>query len=130
MQASLAILDGTFVTLDKINQLNPTSIKTLNVLDAKEAIDKYGNKAKYGAIEVESNTAIKKMVMMRVTNMKKEDQVNPLYVLDGVALESISFDSLKATDIKAITIRKDDEAKKMFGETGKNGVILITTKWQ
>lgn len=130
LQASLAILDGTFVTLDKINQLNPTSIKTLNVLDTKEAVEKYGNKAKYGAIEVESNTAIKKMVMMRVTNVKKENQVNPLYVLDGVALESISFDSLKATDIKAITIRKDDEAKKLFGEKGKNGVILITTKWQ
>jgi hypothetical protein len=130
MQASLAILDDTFVTLDKINQLNPTSIKTLNVLDAKEAVDKYGNKAKYGAIEVESNTAIKKMVMMRVTNVKKEDQVNPLYVLNGVAVASVVFDSLMPSDIKEITIRKDVEAKKLFGEKGKNGVILITTKWQ
>jgi len=130
LQASLAILDGTFVTLDKINQLNPTSIKTLNVLDGMEAVDKYGNKAKYGAIEVESNTAIKKMVMMRVTNVKKEDQVNPLYVLNGVAVESIAFDSLEPTDIKAIHIRKDVEARKMFGDKGKNGVIFITTKWQ
>ena len=130
LQASLAILDDTFVTLDKINQLNPTSIKTLNVLDAKEAVDKYGNKAKYGAIEVESNTAIKKMVMMRVTNKKKVDQVNPLYVLNGVAVASVVFDSLMPSDIKEITIRKDIEAKKMFGEKGKNGVILITTKWQ
>lgn len=130
LQASLANLDGTFVTLDKINQLNPTSIKRLNVLDAKEAIDKYGNKAKYGAIEVESNTAIKKMVMMRVANVKKEDQVNPLYVLNGVAVESIAFDSLQPTDIKAINIRKDVEARKMFGDKSKNGVIFITTKWQ
>jgi beta-lactamase regulating signal transducer with metallopeptidase domain len=130
LQASLAILDGTFVTLDKINQLNPTSIKTLNVLDGMEAVDKYGNKAKYGAIEVESNTAIKKMVMMRVTNVKKEDQVNPLYVLNGVAVESIAFDSLQTTDIKAIHIRKDVEARKMFGDKGSNGVIFITTKWQ
>lgn len=129
-QADFTIFDSENMTINKVNQLNPTSIKRLNVLDTKAAVEKYGNKAKYGAIEVESNTAIKKMVMMRVTNVKKEDQVNPLYVLDGVALESISFDSLKATDIKAITIRKDDEAKKLFGEKGKNGVILITTKWQ
>jgi hypothetical protein len=107
----------------------------LNVLDAKTAIEKYGSKGKYGAIEVEGNKSIKnrainKIIMMRAPNKQNGDQVNPLYVLDGVALESFSFDSLKATDIKAITIRKDDEAKKMFGEKGKNGVIFISTKWQ
>lgn len=135
LQASLAILDGTFVTLDKINQLDPNKIKTLNVLDTKTAIEKYGSKGKYGAVEVEVNKSIKnrvisKIIMMRAPNKQNGDQVNPLYVLDGVALESISFDSLKATDIKSITIRKDEEAKKMFGEKGKNGVIFISTKWQ
>ena len=129
-QAAFAIFDREYVTIDKINQLNPSSIKTLNVLDTKEAFEKYGNKAKYGAIEVERNTAIKKMVMMRVTNVKKEDQENPLYVLNGVAVESIAFDSLQPSDIKTIQIRKDEAARQKFGEKGKNGVIFITTKWQ
>lgn len=129
-QADFTIFDGENMTIDKVKRLIPTSIKTLNVLDTMEAFEKYGNKAKYGAIEVESNTAIKKMVMMRVTNVKKEDQVNPLYILNGVAVESIAFDSLQPTDIKAIHIRKDLEARKMFGDKGKNGVIFITTKWQ
>jgi hypothetical protein len=129
-QADFTIFDGENMTIDKVKRLIPTSIKTLNVLDGMEAFEKYGNKAKYGAIEVESNTAIKKMVMMRVTNVKKEDQVNPLYILNGVAVESIAFDSLQPTDIKAIHIRKDVEARKMFGDKGKNGVIFITTKWQ
>lgn len=130
LESSLAILDGAFVTLDKINQLDPDKIKSLNVLDTKTAIKKYGSKGKYGAIEVESRPAIKKIIMMRAPNKQSGEQVNPLYVLNGLAVESITFDSLKPSDIKAINIKKGEEAKKMFGEKGKNGVIFITTKWQ
>ena len=130
LQTSLAILDGVFVTIDKINELDPDKIKSLNILDTKTAIKKYGSEGKYGAIEVESRPAIKKIIMMSAPNMQSNDQVKPLYVLNGLKVESIFFDSLKPSVIKAVNIRKDEEAKKMFGEKGKNGVIFITTKWQ
>jgi hypothetical protein len=130
LESSLVILDGAFVMLDKINQLDPDKIKSLNVLDTKTSIKKYGSKGKYGAIEVESRPAIKKIIMMRAPNNQSGEQVNPLYVLNRLAVESIAFDSLKPSDIKAINIKKGEEAIKMFGEKGKNGVIFITTKWQ
>jgi len=130
LEQPLANLDIQFVTIDKINQLDPDKIKTLNILDTKTAIEKYGSNAKFGAIEVESNPTIKKVVMMPAPNKHNSDQVKPLYVLDGVALETSSFDRIKPSDIKSITIRKDNKTKKMFGEKSKNGVIFISTKWE
>ena len=45
-------------------------------------------------------------------------------------LNQFKVDSLQASDIKEIQIRKGEEVKQKFGEKGKNGVIFITTKWQ
>lgn len=125
--STLAILDGAFVSVDIINNLNPKKIKSLNVLDTKHAMEKYGQIGKYGAIEVVSQPEMKQIVMIQ--NQEDVKQIKPLYVLNGVAIESLQFDSLKLSDIKAIHIRKDEEEKQKFGEKGKNGIIYITTKW-
>lgn len=68
---------------------------------------------------------------------------DPLYVIDGVpvvsgdiAVSGISGDSkafnvmasLNPEDIESITVLKDADATNIYGEKGKNGVILITTK--
>ena len=130
-EPSVAILDSAFVALDRINKMDAKKIKVLNVLDAKQAIEKYGPNAKYGAIEVVSQPEMKQIVMMRSpVDRQIVDKVQPLYVLNGVAIESVQFDSLQPSDIKAIQIRKGEEVKQKFGEKGKNGVIFITTKWQ
>lgn len=66
---------------------------------------------------------------------------NPLYVIDGVFVNSESLQTLntggKATspiadlnpsDIEYVEVLKDAEATALYGSRGANGVILITTK--
>lgn len=130
LDATLVKLDNEFVTFDKINQLDTAKVKTMNVLDTKTAIEKYGSIGKFGAIEIESKQTSSKIILMRDPNKQNSDNVKPLYVLDGVALETLPFDIIKPTDIKSISIRKDKKATKMFGKKSKNGIIFISTKWQ
>ncbi len=53
-------------------------------------------------------------------------QSEPLYVVDGVAVETIK--SLNPKSIESINVLKDGAATVIYGEKGKNGVIEITTK--
>jgi len=52
----------------------------------------------------------------------------PLYVLDGVPIESSYFQTLNPGDIAQVTVLKDASAKALYGSRGSNGVILITSK--
>ncbi|WP_460432568.1 SusC/RagA family TonB-linked outer membrane protein [Arachidicoccus ginsenosidivorans] len=49
----------------------------------------------------------------------------PLYVVDGVWLDDISF--LNTADIKSMSILKDASSESIYGVRGANGVIIITT---
>lgn len=52
----------------------------------------------------------------------------PLYVVDGIPLESGQISSLNSFDIENITVLKDAAAASIYGSRAANGVILITTK--
>jgi TonB-linked SusC/RagA family outer membrane protein len=52
---------------------------------------------------------------------------NPLYVVDGIPIES-SLSSINSADIESITTLKDAAANSLYGARGANGVVLITTK--
>lgn len=51
---------------------------------------------------------------------------SPLYVIDGVVSRDASF--VNANDIETMTILKDASAAAIYGSSGANGVVLITTK--
>ena len=53
---------------------------------------------------------------------------NPLYVVDGVPIESTLINSINPQDIESMTVLKDAAANAIYGARGANGVILITTK--
>ncbi len=48
----LYVLDGKIVKPAEVNTLDPVKIMSVNVLKDKTATDKYGSKAKYGAVEI------------------------------------------------------------------------------
>lgn len=50
----------------------------------------------------------------------------PIYVVDGVILDDISF--LNSADIQSMEVLKDASATAIYGSRGANGVILIQTK--
>lgn len=49
-----------------------------------------------------------------------------LYIIDGK--EAKSLKGLAADEIASITVLNDESAKKKYGDKGKNGVIIISTK--
>jgi TonB-dependent SusC/RagA subfamily outer membrane receptor len=56
----------------------------------------------------------------------KPNKLSPLVYLDGVEIESP--DNVNPEDIESIDVIKDKTAIALYGEKGKNGVILITSK--
>jgi TonB-dependent SusC/RagA subfamily outer membrane receptor len=50
----------------------------------------------------------------------------PLYVLDGVPIKD--FKGISPIEIESMNIMKDPSSISLYGDAGKNGVILITTK--
>jgi TonB-linked SusC/RagA family outer membrane protein len=51
---------------------------------------------------------------------------DPLYVVDGVAMENIQF--LNPYDVQNVEVLKDASATSIYGARGSNGVILLTTR--
>lgn len=52
----------------------------------------------------------------------------PLYVLDGVPIESNYFQAINPEDIESATVLKDASAKALYGSRGSNGVIVLVSK--
>ena len=50
----------------------------------------------------------------------------PLYVVDGVPVDNVSF--LSPSDIESMQILKDASSAAIYGSRGANGVVIITTK--
>jgi TonB-linked SusC/RagA family outer membrane protein len=64
--------------------------------------------------------------VVRIRGVGTLNDNSPIYVVDGVILNDISF--LNAADIESTEILKDASATAIYGSRGSNGVILITTK--
>ena len=52
----------------------------------------------------------------------------PLYVVDGVPLQTGGIETLNPRDIESIDILKDASSTAIYGSRGANGVVLVTTK--
>ncbi|WP_435522775.1 TonB-dependent receptor plug domain-containing protein [Chryseobacterium indoltheticum] len=52
----------------------------------------------------------------------------PLYVVDGVPLNSTAFAGLNPNDFEEVSVLKDAAAKAQYGAAGGAGVILVKTK--
>jgi TonB-dependent SusC/RagA subfamily outer membrane receptor len=56
------------------------------------------------------------------------DSIPPMYVIDGVKMDKSSLSQINPNFIKSITVLKNASAVELYGEEGRHGVILITTK--
>lgn len=52
----------------------------------------------------------------------------PLYIMDGIEIQSGDFSSMNQNDFETITVLKDAASTSIYGSRGANGVIVITTK--
>lgn len=63
---------------------------------------------------------------VRVRGVGTFGNSNPIYVVDGVIVDDISF--LNSSDITSMEVLKDASASAIYGSRGANGVIMVTTK--
>jgi TonB-dependent SusC/RagA subfamily outer membrane receptor len=63
-------------------------------------------------------------IKIRATSGMKGNE--PLYILDGKEIGTI--DGISAEQIESISVLKDKSSTILYGEKGKNGVIIITSK--
>lgn len=64
--------------------------------------------------------------VVRVRGVGTFNNSAPIYVVDGVILNDISF--LNSADIQSMEILKDASATAIYGSRGSNGVVMVTTK--
>ena len=63
---------------------------------------------------------------VRIRGIGTVNNSAPIYVVDGVITDNISF--LSPNDIESTEVLKDASATAIYGSRGANGVILVTTK--
>jgi len=74
-----------------------------------------------------SNSATKVIFSGKMGGIKLNEE--PLWIIDGVEVEKESDKiDLKPEEIESVQVVKGESALKSYGEKGKNGVVLITTK--
>ena len=111
----LYILDGKEV--DSIENIDPNTIESMDVLKDEHATNVYGEKGENGVIIIKS----KKGEQLSVTTIN-----DLLYIVDGKEVDSI--ENIDPNTIESMDVLKDEYATNVYGEKGKNGVIIITSK--
>ncbi len=126
----LILLDGVVITKKKMDEVPSDQIESVNVLKGENATKNYGEKGKDGVILVTSkkgDNAKNTGVSIRSTgNSTIPDNV--LFIVDGVTYDKDAMKSLNPDRIESMDVLKNESATKLYGEKGKNGVIIITTK--
>nr|WP_319572726.1 carboxypeptidase-like regulatory domain-containing protein [uncultured Draconibacterium sp.] len=139
----LYIVDGKPAA--EIESIEPEKIESITVLKDAQGKILYGDKGKNGVIVITTKAAAgDKTGDVKVigygTPNKKNDPIEsiqvdgfandpenpPLYIVDGKPAAEI--ESIEPEKIESISVLKDVQAKILYGDKGKNGVIIITTK--
>lgn len=133
----LVIIDGKESTKAEMEEINPDKIESIDVLKDKASIEKYGEKGKDGVIlitlKTDDHSTAFQLVKVQANSPLKfgnlDGSINqPLYLLDGIAIEQPNFKNIPPETIESISVLKNESATKIYGKKGKDGVILITTK--
>ncbi|MDW7691560.1 M56 family metallopeptidase [Flammeovirgaceae bacterium SG7u.111] len=123
----LFILDGNEISKEKI----PIEIiESINVLKGEKAIEKYGEKAKDGVLEVKSksNFKIKEKAKVKVKNTEQLDLSQTAFFIDGIESDLEEVNQLKkGYVIEKVEVLKGKENVEKYGVDAEN-IMLITTK--
>jgi TonB-dependent SusC/RagA subfamily outer membrane receptor len=64
--------------------------------------------------------------VVRIRGVGTMNNAAPIYVVDGVILDDISF--LSSSDIESMEVLKDASATAIYGSRGANGVVMVSTR--
>jgi TonB-dependent SusC/RagA subfamily outer membrane receptor len=135
----LIILDGKEISA--MEGIAPGNVHSISVLRNEKALELYGEQAKNGIVLITSKKFAEETgekAEYIVTDVPRQENSildvvrivkgkgNPLVIVDGKEFDNI--EKVKPEDIESLSVLKDKSATDMYGEKGKNGVIIIKTK--
>jgi len=129
----IVFVDGVEKDKVVIKQIDPEAIGDIKVFKGERAVEKFGDRARNGVIlistkksdqEGETNTQTVEKIVVKIS----DKDAKPLYVIDGNLLSEEGLNKIDPKTIEKIDVLKGEAAIKMYGEKGKNGVIMITLK--
>ena len=112
---------------DVTGALTRVGEKELNTKPVSNAFEALQGKAAGVDITTSERPGTVGSIMIRGTRSISAGQ-GPLYVVDGVPLQTGGIESLNPRDIESIDILKDASSTAIYGSRGANGVVLVTTK--
>ncbi|MDP2335341.1 MAG: TonB family protein, partial [Bacteroidota bacterium] len=133
----LVIIDGKESTKAEMTGINPDKIEKIDVLKNQKSIEKYGEKGKYGVIEItlktDDKTTASQTFKVQTNSPLKFGNADgsgkqPLIVIDGVVDKNQNANNIPPENIESISVLKGESATKKYGEKGKNGILEIKTK--
>ncbi len=107
-----------------VSSIGEKELKAMPVKDALQAMQ-----GKVAGADITSNQRPGTTGSIRIRGVRSlnADQ-GPLYVVDGMVLQTGGIENINPTDIESIDILKDASATAIYGSRGANGVVLVTTK--
>ena len=122
---AIFMVDGTRTNYDKVQVIDPQEIDNVSVLKGDAATSVYGTEAKDGVVIITTKNNEHSSSTER--RMGVSDG-NPLILMNGVAITKEEMDKINPHDIESVNVLKGEQATRLYGEKGKNGVVIITPK--
>ena len=127
-QSPLIIINGKESNRKELSLLQPENIENVNIIKKQNAISEYGDKAKYGIIditlkddkEIPSKEENKKEIEVEIIESANEY----IYCLNGKQIEASEVANIPAEKIKTITVYTSQEAKEKLN-INSNGKKLM-----
>lgn len=135
----LVFLDGNEISYSLLNSIPPEEIKSVNVIKDASSISSYGEKGKYGAIEIITNNGYRPKGFKNTnpSNKTSKDKGSgislsgdnrSLTILDGREISYEEFKAVKGENIKTFNFLEGQSATEKYGDKGKNGVIEMKSR--
>ena len=115
----MIILDGKDLKdSTALASIAPNDIESIELLNETQGLNLYGRKGIKGVL----------LITTKGKNITQPTElVDPLYILDDVEIKISKLADVNTSEIEKVEVFKGKQAEP-YGEKGKNGVIIITTK--
>lgn len=130
-QKPLFVVNGVDKGTSYMNSsdLNPNDIASVTVLKDESAVALYGDKGKNGVVIITTKKDEDNDVKFKVKSSGSMSGKKPLIVIDGEIMDkSYEIEDIDKNNITHVKVIKNETAITKYGEKGKDGVILVTTK--
>lgn len=100
--------------------------KDMNQITAVSVLSKLEGRA--AGVTVNSSGQPGSFNTVRIRGISSFTNNDPLYIVDGVPIETRDLNFLNPNDIETMQVLKDASTASVYGSRANNGVIIITTK--